>query len=88
MRCTALVSGLLLAQANNLARFENECDSCHDSAEAFVRKSIATRISGLAGIESGVPVLELLQTHQDLQPADAEFFMKLITRVLDTISHS
>jgi len=77
---------MLLAQANTMARFEIECSSCHDSAEALVRKSIATRISGIAGVESGVPVLEFLQTHQNLQPADAEFFMKLITRVLDDIS--
>jgi len=78
---------LLLAQASTLARFTDECGSCHANAEAFVRQSIAIRVSGIVGVESGVPVLEFLQTHEDLQPADAEFYMRLITRVLDTISH-
>lgn len=79
---------MLLAQASTLARFTEECGSCHASAEEFVHKSIATRISGMAGVESGVPVSEFLQTHQDLEEADAEFFTRLIARVLDQISGS
>jgi hypothetical protein len=77
---------MLFAHASTLTRFQNECGECHDAAEAFVRKSIATRISGMVGVESGVPVSEYLRTHQDLGEADAEFFTRLIARVLDQIS--
>ena len=31
------VYNMLLAQANNQARFKNECASCHDTAAMFVR---------------------------------------------------
>jgi len=79
---------MLLAQASTLARFTDECSRCHDSAEAFVHKSIATRVSGMVGVESGIPVSEYLQTHQDLSKADVEFFTRLIARVLDQISGS
>ena len=51
-----------------------------------MHKSITMRISGMAGVESGVPVNEFLQNHQDLSEADAEFFTRLITRVSDQIS--
>jgi hypothetical protein len=79
---------MLLAQANTLARFDDECSSCHDSAEVFVRKAIATRVSGMVGVESGILVSEFLQTHQDLGEADAEFFTRLITRVFNQITGS
>lgn len=82
------IHDMLLAQANTLARFTDECSSCHDSAEEFVHKSIATRISGMVGVESGALVSEFLQTHQDLEEADAEFYTRLIARVLDQISGS
>ncbi len=77
---------LLLSQANDMARFANECGSCHVNAEEFVHSSIATRVSGMVGVQSGVAVGEYLQTHQNLSETDAEFFTRLITRVSDQIS--
>ena len=77
---------MLLAQANTMARFASECGSCHPGAEAFVRKSIATGVEGMIGVESGIVVSEFLQTHRDLPEDDVVFFTRLITRVLDDIS--
>jgi len=76
---------MLLAQANNPARFESECSSCHSSAEEFVRRSIVIKASELTGLESGIPVHEFLQTHRDLQPNDVEFYTRLLTRVQNDI---
>jgi hypothetical protein len=76
---------MLLAQANNPARFENECSSCHNSAEEFIRGSIVIKAGELAGLESRIPVSEFLQTHRDLQPDDVEFYTRLLTRVQNDI---
>jgi hypothetical protein len=76
---------MLLAQANNPARFESECGSCHRSAEEFIRGSIVIKAGELTGLESGIPVSEFLQTHRDLQPNDVEFYTRLLTRVRNDI---
>ena len=80
------IHDMLMAQANTLARFDSECSSCHLGAEAFVRKSIATGVAGMTGVESGMIVSEFLQTHRELSADDVAFFTRLITRVLDDIS--
>ncbi len=76
---------MLLARANNPARFNSECSSCHSSAEVFVRKSIVIKAGELTGLESRVSVDEFLQTHRDLQPNDVEFYTRLLTRVQNDI---
>ena len=82
------VSEMLQANANTLVRFGDECGSCHGSPQEFVHKSIASRISGLAGVESGLPVEEFLPTHQGMSEADAEFYTRLIIRVSEQITGS
>ena len=72
---------MLLARANNPARFNSECSGCHNGAEEFVRKSIVIKAGELTGLESGIPVREFLQTHRDLRPGDVEFYTRLLTRV-------
>ena len=76
---------MLLEQANNPARFETECNSCHSSAEQFIRKSIVIKAGELTGLESGVSVREFLQTHRGLQQVDVDFYTRLLTRVLNDI---
>ena len=75
------VYNMLLAQANTPARFKSECKSCHDSASAFIRKSIFAKAGELTGAKSGIPVREFLATHRELTQDDVEFFTKLLTRV-------
>lgn len=77
---------MLQAQANDMARYVDECGTCHGDAEHFVRASISTWGDGLSGVESESPVREFLQTHQQLDAGDVEFFMRLIERVLSQIS--
>lgn len=76
---------MLLAQANNPARFKTECSSCHSSAKEFVRGSIIIKAGEQTGLESGISVREFLQTHQGLQQVDVEFYTRLFTRVQDDI---
>jgi hypothetical protein len=76
---------MLLAQANDPARFESECSSCHNSAEEFVRRSIVIKASELTGLESGISVRDFLQTHRGLRQVDVEFYTRLITRVQNDI---
>jgi len=76
---------MLLAQANNPARFESECSGCHSRAEEFVRRSIVIKASELTGLESEIPVREFLQTHRGLQQVDVEFYTRLLIRVRNDI---
>jgi len=76
---------MLLALANSPVRFKGECSSCHNSAEEFIRRSIHIKSGQLKGAESGIPVSEYLKTHQGLEQDDAEFFTKLLTRVLHDV---
>jgi len=79
---------MLLAKANNPARFKTECSSCHGSAEKFVRRSVVIKAGELTGLESGVSVREFLQTHQGLQQVDVEFYTRMLTRVQNDIDRS
>lgn len=79
------VYNMLLAQANNLARFKNECASCHDTAAMFVRHSLELREGVLNSRNSGRPVRRFLGHHMDLNPDDAEFFTNLLTRVAQEV---
>jgi hypothetical protein len=75
------VYNMLLAQANNQARFKNECASCHDTAAMFVRHSLELRDGVLYSRNSGRPVIRFLNHHMELNPDDVEFFINLLTRV-------
>lgn len=79
------MTAMLQAQANKMARFDAECGSCHGSAPDFVRASISTWGDGLTGVESGIPIAEFLPAHQQLGEDDAEFFSRLIARVISQI---
>jgi hypothetical protein len=76
---------MLQAQANNMARYVDECGNCHGRAQEFVRTSINTWGDEPVGVESGIPISEYLQSHQGLTKSGAEFFVHLITRVLSQI---
>ena len=76
---------MLLAQANDPARFESECSGCHSGAEEFVRRSIVIKAGELTGLESGISVRDFLQTHRGLQQVDVEFYTRLLTRVQNDI---
>jgi hypothetical protein len=76
---------MLLARANNPARFNSECSGCHNSAEEFVQRSIVIKAGELTGLESRISVGEFLQTHRDLQPDDVEFYTRLLTRVQNDV---
>ena len=76
---------MLQSRANQMARFDDSCSSCHASAEEFVRRSISTWGDGLTGVETGIPIAEVLKNHQGLDAADAEFFTRLIARVISQI---
>ena len=75
------VYNMLLAQANNQARFKVECTSCHDTAAKFVRNSLELRDGALYSRNSGRPVRQFLDHHMGLNPDDVEYFMNLLTRV-------
>ena len=75
------VYNMLFAQANNQARFKNECISCHDTAAKFVRNSLKLRDGVLYSHNSGRPVSRFLDHHRELTPDDVEFFINLLTRV-------
>lgn len=76
---------MLQAQANNMARYGDECGSCHNGAEEFVRTSINTWGDEPSGVESGIPISEYLQSHQGLTKPGAEFFTRLIIRVVSQL---
>ena len=75
------VYNMLLAQANNPARFFSECASCHDTAAKFVRTSLELRDGVLYGCNSGRPVSHFLEHHMELNSDDVKFFINLLTRV-------
>jgi cytochrome c553 len=75
------VYNMLLAQANNQARFKGECASCHDTAAKFVRNSLELRDGVLCSRNSGRPVSRFLDHHMELGSDDVEFFINLLTRV-------
>ncbi|MEN8108597.1 MAG: hypothetical protein ABFS22_11395 [Pseudomonadota bacterium] len=75
------VYNMLLAQANNQARFKGECVSCHDAAAKFVRNSLELRDGVLYSRNSGRPVSRFLGHHMELNPDDVEFFINLLMRV-------
>jgi hypothetical protein len=82
------IYNMLLTWANNPARFESECSSCHSNAEEFIRKSIFIKAGELTGLESGISVREYLESHRGLKKTDVEFFTRLFARVLNEISRS
>jgi hypothetical protein len=77
---------MLRGYANRLSRFAEQCGSCHDSAEEFVRNSISTWGDAISGVNNGIPVAEFLLTHQGLDEAEAEFFTRLLIRVESQLS--
>jgi cytochrome c553 len=79
------MTAMLQAQANKMARFQDECGTCHGNAEDFVRASISTWGDGLTGVKTDLPIARYLQSHQQLDADGAEFFSRLIARVIDQI---
>ena len=75
------VYNMLLAQANNQARFKDQCVSCHDTAAKFVRNSLELRNGVLYSRNSGRLVSSFLDHHMELNTDDVEFFTDLLTRV-------
>lgn len=82
----ATITDMLQAQANDMDRFGHECGGCHKGVEEFVRASINTWGDEPSGVESGIAISEFLLSHQNLQASDAEFFKRLIDRVVSQIS--
>jgi hypothetical protein len=75
------VYAMLFAQANNQARFRDECSSCHENAARFVRNTLVLRDGVLYSRASGQPVRDFLDRHRNLEPADIDFFTKTLMRV-------
>lgn len=75
------VLNMLLAQANNPARFKDECAACHDTAAVFVRNSLELCDGVLYSRDSGRPARDFLVHHRQLNSDDVSFFMNLLTRV-------
>jgi mono/diheme cytochrome c family protein len=75
------VHDMLLAQASTAPRFRDRCGSCHETAAALARDSLAIQDGVLYGKEAGRPVAEFLKRHARLQPGEIPFFVDLLTRV-------
>jgi hypothetical protein len=75
------VMDMLLAQANNQARFKGECAACHGSAAVFVRNSLELCDGVLYSRDSGRPARDFLAHHRQLNSDDVSFFINLLTRV-------
>lgn len=75
------VYNMLLAQANNQARFKNECAGCHDTAASLVRNSLELRDGVLYARNSGRQISRFLEHHRELDSDDVGFFKNLLTRV-------
>jgi hypothetical protein len=75
------VYNMLLAQANTLPRFKNECSSCHQGASSFVRKTLELRDGSLYSRKSGQLVQRFLEHHRGLDAEDIEFYTQLLMRV-------
>jgi len=76
------ITAMLKSHSNDMARYGDYCGGCHGDAEAFARNSINTWGDEPSGVESGIPVSEYLQSHQGLSKPEAEFFTRLISRVI------
>lgn len=79
------VYAMLFAQANNQARFRDECSSCHENAASFVRNSLLLRGGVLYGRASGQPVRDFLEHHRKLAPDDVDFFTNVLMRVANEV---
>lgn len=79
------ITAMLQAQANDMARYEAQCGSCHGSRQDFVRASISTWGDGLTGVETGIPIAEFLPAHQQIGVDGAVFYGRLIERVISQI---
>ena len=75
------VYNMLRAQTISPPRFKDECSSCHKTAAGFVREVLVFDGDALISRVSGNPVRGFLEHHGNLEPADVEFFVKLLTRV-------
>ncbi len=75
------VRDLLASEANSTLRFANECGGCHGEAEAFVEEKLWVRGDEITAMGVGQEAGEFLETHQQLQPGDVEFYLKLFARI-------
>lgn len=73
------IYSMLLTQANNKTRFEQECSSCHKSAKEFVYNKLDLNRGDLYSKETTTPTYNFLETHRDLSKEDVVFFMKQLT---------
>jgi hypothetical protein len=72
---------MLFEQASNQARFKGDCGRCHETAAVFTRRSLELRDDELYARKSGLQVRRYLDNHRRLDPDDADFYTKLLTRV-------
>ena len=75
----------LIAQSRDVTRYESECRRCHDTAAAFVERSLELRAEALYGRKSGIEVQEFLNGHRRLSTKDAAFFADELRRVADEV---
>ena len=76
---------MLFAQATTQARFKGECSGCHGNAAQFVRNTLILCGGVIYSRLSGNDLRGYLTHHQDLAPADVEFFVNLLTRIAHEI---
>ena len=77
------VNNMLLTHANSPERFTDECGNCHGDAAEFVEESIWVRGESMTAMQSGMEVSEFLPTHENIQPEDVTFYLKLFKRIAD-----
>lgn len=73
------IYALLLTQANEKTRFEQECSSCHQTAVDLVRDKLVLHNGVLYNKESKTPTYTFLETHKDLNAEDVKYFMRKLT---------
>jgi hypothetical protein len=71
--------------AGSSQRFMDECGECHGEAAEFVADWLEFRSGTLTGMGSELPVSEFLKKHRDLEQADIEYYVDLLTRVAGEI---
>ena len=75
------VRDLLASKANSPQRFVDECGECHGDAASFVEQKLWVRGEEITAMGVGQEAGEFMQGHQQLEPDDVEFYLKLFFRI-------
>jgi hypothetical protein len=81
----AAAGGMRLAAVIPTVQYDEQCSQCHGDVAELVSGSLEFRKGVLTGKLSEKPVIDFLNSHRGLKPAEAEFFSDLLQSVANKL---